>query len=325
MTGKPGNVKEGLNEITEAVLNPTPRPPGAVGVSPFSRASRATAPGQLLQFSEQQKLMERELEELRRLAGAPRLLQRTKLRPSPFQTRTISDEAVKELAENLRENELATPLTVREIEPDVFEIIAGHRRDAAFGLLGRAEIPCIVVKMDDDKAERAVFFDNFFPADICDFEKYLGLKQIQTRHHYSQEQLAQRSGISRSLVTVLMSFDRLPQAALDVLAKSPMLLGGRAAANLAQLDAKYTPRIAEGLELVAAKKLNQAKLLDWIQGKEVTAPAKPTVIKSGSSVIAKMQRRQGRITVDVTSLDDAAALEKKIAEVIKEHGAAGKS
>ena len=316
-------VKGDMKALTEAILNPGASPADA-GASAVPRLGRSTAPGQLFQFSEQQKLMERELQELRRQAGAPRMLLRTKLRPSPYQTRTVTPQAVQELADNLRENDLATALTVREIAPGVFEIIAGHRREAAFGALGREEIPCIVVKMTDEQAERAVFFDNFFPPDICDFEKYLGLKQIQTRHQYSQDQLAQRSGISRSLVTVLMAFDRLPKAALEVLAKAPKLLGGRAAANLAQLDAKYAPRVAEGLQLLADKKINQAQLLDWIQNKGVSGPVKPTVIKAGSTVIAKLQRRQGRITVDVTDLEDAAVLEKKIAEVIKEHGSTAK-
>lgn len=316
-------LKDDIAGITQSVLSGSqstePKKPRLPGLRP------TTAPGQLWGLTEQQRRIETELQELRRNAGGPRMIPRAQLVESPFQTRSISAEAVRELADNLRENELVTPLSVRRLATDRFEIIAGHRRNAAYGELGRAEIPCIVIEMDDEQAERAVFFDNFYPPDICDFEKYLGLRQIQDRHKYTQEDLAKRSGISRAMVGFLMSYQRLPAEAIHILNRSPRLVGAAAAAKLAQLDAKLHPKIAEALLQLEAGKIKQAQLLDWIQGKARPATPSPTVVRMNKSVFAKVLRRDTKITVDFASIESASALEQKIADLIKEHVEAQKS
>lgn len=311
-------VKDELSSITDAIE--AGGPPASAAKSPMKRSG--TAPGALFQFSEQSQRMERELDELKKLAGGPRMLKRSSLRPSPYQTRALSQQKVQELADNLRENELATPIVVREIEPDIFEVIAGHHRDAAFGLLNRDEIPGIVVKMTEEQAERAVFFDNFYPPEVSDFEKFLGLRQIQRRHGYTHEQLAQKSGISRSHVSTLMAYEKLPPAAAAILEVNPRVLGAAQAAKLAQLDAKHAARVSEGLQLVVDGKLLQSQLQDWLVPKEAPKRVEPTVVKSGKSTYAKLLRRDTKVTIDFTNAGDAEALEKAIAALLKEHATA---
>lgn len=313
-------VKDELSSITDAI---EAGGPPAASPKPGMKTSR-TAPGALFQFSEQSQRMERELDELKKLAGGPRMLKRSSLRSSPFQTRALSPQKVQDLADNLRENELATPIVVREIEPDIFEVIAGHHRDAAFGVLGRDEVPGIVVKMTDEQAERAVFFDNFYPPEVSDFEKFLGLRQIQLRHGYTHDQLAQKSGISRSHVSTLMAFEKLPPAAAVVLEAHPQVLGATQAAKLAQLDAKHAARVSEGLQLVADGKLLQTQLIDWIVPKATPKRVEPTVVKSGKSTYAKLSRRDNKVTIDFTNVGDAEDLEKAIATLLKEHATAGR-
>jgi ParB family transcriptional regulator, chromosome partitioning protein len=312
-------LKDDLNSITASIESAQPQPPKVGG----QRIAR-TAPGQLFAFSEQSKSMERQLDAALKAAGAPRMLLRTQLRPSPFQTRTISPEQVAELVDNLRENPLTTPIVVREIEPDLFEIIAGHRRNQAFECLGRNEIPAVVVKMTDEQAEGSVLYDNFFTPDICDYEKYLGLKKIQSRLSYTHEQLAEKSGISRTLVTYLMSFDRLPADAHDVLRANPSLIGATAATKLVQLDSSLAPRISLAIQQLADGTLKQAKLIDWICKKTATAKVEPKLVKVGRTVYAKVLRRGAVVTIEFKNSGDAESLEKELSIFLKERASAQK-
>lgn len=312
-------LKDDLGSITASIQAEGTLP----SKDPSPRQAR-TAPGQLFAFSEQSKAMERELEALKKAAGAPRMIKRSQLRKSPYQTRTITAEAVAELAHNLRDNPLVSPIVVRELAENVFETIAGHKRDAAYGVLDRDEIPAIVVVMTDEQAERAVFYDNFFPPDICDYEKFLGLQQIRQRHAYTHEKLAEKSGISRQLIGYLMAFERLPESALQLLSKHPTLIGANTAAKLAQVDVKKASRVLEGLQMLVEGKIKQALLFDWVNQKSVAKKLEPTVFKAGRVVYAKVLRRDSRLTIDFSNVSDAESLERDIAALIKERAGAKK-
>ena len=67
-----------------------------------------------------------------------------RIRPCSFQPRKkFSDEALRELADSIREQGIVQPLIVRE-RGGQFELIAGERRWRASQLLGLAEVPVIV-------------------------------------------------------------------------------------------------------------------------------------------------------------------------------------
>ncbi|WP_409515294.1 KorB domain-containing protein [Caballeronia sp. GaOx3] len=53
---------------------------------------------------------------------------------------------------------------------------------------------------------------------LIDYEKYVGLKRFQQKHaNLKQAEIAGRIGISQSYVSLLLSYDRLPNAARAVL------------------------------------------------------------------------------------------------------------
>jgi ParB family chromosome partitioning protein len=72
-----------------------------------------------------------------------------RIRPSPFQPRKeFSEEALRELADSVREQGIVQPLIVRE-RGGALELIAGERRWRAAQLAGLAEVPIIVREADD--------------------------------------------------------------------------------------------------------------------------------------------------------------------------------
>lgn len=69
----------------------------------------------------------------------------------PF--RVVEDDALKQLAQSIKENGVLTPCIVRPSPyGDGYELLSGHRRVAACRLIGRKTIPAIVRDLDNDAA-----------------------------------------------------------------------------------------------------------------------------------------------------------------------------
>ena len=65
-----------------------------------------------------------------------------KITANPFQPRKeFSDEALEELAQSIRQQGVITPVTVRKMPDDTYQLIAGERRTRASQLAGLKEIP----------------------------------------------------------------------------------------------------------------------------------------------------------------------------------------
>jgi ParB family chromosome partitioning protein len=105
-------------------------------------------------------------------------------------------------AEHLANNELTTPIVVRPSSTATgkFEIIAGHHRVEAFKQLGRTEIEATIRQMDDQEAQKRIFFDNLMAPDLPDFEKYKGFAALRKCTGQSYDALAKDAGISKALV-----------------------------------------------------------------------------------------------------------------------------
>lgn len=70
----------------------------------------------------------------------------------PF--RMYDSEKLRELADNIRQNGVLSPITVRPLEgTDKYQILAGHNRRAAAELAGLDTVPCIVRYVDDERAQ----------------------------------------------------------------------------------------------------------------------------------------------------------------------------
>ena len=72
----------------------------------------------------------------------------------PFKVR--DDEKMQELVDSIRERGIVTPVVVRPTGDGGYELISGHRRTHAAGILGLETVPAIIRKMTDDEAVEAM-------------------------------------------------------------------------------------------------------------------------------------------------------------------------
>lgn len=112
------------------------------------------------------------------------------LHRSPYQVREEGD--VSELAADIQAHGLINPITVRpRAAHDGFEVVAGHRRWAAMrSVEPAAEVPCIVLDVDDRTAEELLVAENFVRADLSIMEQAETVAML-TEHGRTAEECGQ--------------------------------------------------------------------------------------------------------------------------------------
>ena len=134
----------------------------------------------------------------------------TQVRPSPHQPRKdFSPDALKELADSIREQGIVQPLIVREVA-DHFELIAGERRWRAAQLVGLAEVPVILRVADDRAVLELALIENLQRENLNAIEEALGYSQLLEQFQLTQELVATKVGKSRAVVANALRLLKLP-------------------------------------------------------------------------------------------------------------------
>jgi ParB family chromosome partitioning protein len=135
------------------------------------------------------------------------------LRPNPYQPRTQFDpEALRELADSIRENGLIQPLVVRPTSRG-YELIAGERRLRACQMLHLETVPCILraCPREEDSALMALI-ENVQRRDLDFLEEAECYRAVLHTYGMTQEQLAEKLGKSQSFLANKLRLLQLPPA-----------------------------------------------------------------------------------------------------------------
>lgn len=133
-----------------------------------------------------------------------------RIQPCPLQPRKdFSDEALRELADSIKEQGIVQPLIVRQRGVH-FELIAGERRWRAAQLVGLADVPVIVREADDRSALELALIENLQRENLNPLEEALGYSRLINQFQLTQEQAAGKVGKSRVSVTNALRLLKLP-------------------------------------------------------------------------------------------------------------------
>ncbi len=159
------------------------------------------------------------------------------IKPNPDNPRKhFSEEDLEELARSIREKGLLQPILVRTLTAGEHEIVAGERRWRAAQRAGLHEVPVIVKDMTDSEALEIALIENIQRADLNPLEEARAYTQLLDRFSYTQQQLADAIGKSRSHVANTLRLLNLPEAVRH------QIEGGRLSAGHARtLVATDTP------------------------------------------------------------------------------------
>ena len=180
--------------------------------------------------------------------------------PNPRNPRRhFGDAELTDLAQSIREHGVVQPVLVRPAgEPGRFEIIAGERRWRAAQRAGLTEIPIILREVNDRTALELAIIENVQRADLNPVEEALGYQQLIDEHNYTQADLGQVIGKSRSHVANTLRLLKLPEVIRDMLVGGELSAGHARTLVTASDPAALARRIVEdGLSVRQAEALAQ--------------------------------------------------------------------
>ena len=213
------------------------------------------------------------------LSGRVQYLPVSSIRANPNQPRRHFDEnALRELAESIRQYGILQPLTVR-CTLTGYELIAGERRLRAAKLAGLRTVPCLLSAAGEESSSVLAIIENIQRRDLHYFEEAAAIAQLIRTYGLSQEQAAERLGKSQSAVANKLRLLRLtPECA--ALLREHELSERHARALLRLTDAEEQ---LAALKTVIARGMTVAQTEEYIEsrlrGNAVTPPPrKPTYI-----------------------------------------------
>lgn len=130
---------------------------------------------------------------------------------NPFNPRTyFEEEQLTELKDSIAVHGIIQPLTVRKLGRDRYQLISGERRFRASQLAGLTEIPCYIRIANDQSMLEMALVENIQRVDLNAIEVALSYQRLIDECNFTQEQLSQKVGKSRSNIANFLRLLKLP-------------------------------------------------------------------------------------------------------------------
>jgi len=189
------------------------------------------------------------------------------IRANPNNPRKIfADADLLDLSNSIREHGIVQPILVRPVKGEdlggaQYEIIAGERRWRSAQKAGLHEVPIVIRDVADKQALELAIIENVQRADLNSVEEALGYQQLIDEYDYSQNELAQVIGKSRSHVANTLRLLKLPKEVQTLVSDGSLSAGHARTLVTADNPQSLAKRIVEeGLSVRQAEVLAQGEL-----------------------------------------------------------------
>lgn len=203
-------------------------------VEPDANSAAMTVPGATGMLHAKALELQNEINRLKGERGV-NLAPINRLHEVPGRKRKLTPDEYAELRENLRSNPLITPVTVSKRQDGDWDIISGNNRVDIYRELGRTEIAVFEVEATKEEGDISAFYANLLHPSLPDYEKYIGFKRRMEVSGLNIRDTARESGINEKLLYKIMSFDKLPSNALEVIKENPACMGASAAEKFVKM------------------------------------------------------------------------------------------
>ena len=135
----------------------------------------------------------------------------TEISPNPQQPRKrFSQQAMKDLAQSIKECGVLQPISVRKKRNGGYELIAGERRLRASIMAGKATIPALVNEFSNIESAVAALTENLQREDLNFMEEAEAYYRLQESYRLTQAELAEKVGRSQSYICNRLRLLQLP-------------------------------------------------------------------------------------------------------------------
>lgn len=147
------------------------------------------------------------------------------VRPNPYQPRKVfNEESLNELAKSISEYGVIQPIIVKKSIKG-YELVAGERRTRAAKLAGLKTIPAIIKEFDDNEMMEIALIENIQRENLNPIEEALSYENIIRLRNFTQEEVAEKFGKSRSYITNILGLLRLPKFTTELVSKGELSMG----------------------------------------------------------------------------------------------------
>jgi len=247
----------------------------------------------------------------------------SRIKKSRYQNRIFNQEAdefIAELAENIDNGELNSPILVRSLPDGWFELIAGEHRVEAYKLNGEEYIPAIVKEMNEVEAAKATVLDNIFHKGTSAFELYRGFKILMEVGAYSSHgKLAKAVNLSTSEVSRIFQFSKFPAQALEKLKKRQNAIGSNTAHQLAAFCDDHPDLVVEAVTKVVDDELDQSRAAGWIKARinPKTSVESRVVTNAAGKTVFSLTCEKNSVQVKIHKQNVSSEVEQMIFELLE--------
>lgn len=184
--------------------------------------------------------------------------------------RAFDEEALAELAISIKNIGVIQPITLRQLDDDTYQIIAGERRYRASIMAGLTSIPAYIKKaVEDENVLEMALAENIQREDLNSIEIALAYQNLIDAFDLTQEQLSEKVGKKRTTVTNYLRLLKLP-AEVQMGVKDKKIDMGHARALITMNDpvaqlTLYSFILEDGLSVRAV----EAMVRDFADGKPI--------------------------------------------------------
>ena len=213
-----------------------------------------------------------------------------RIRPCSFQPRKkFSPEALRELADSIKEQGIVQPLIVRERD-GIFELIAGERRWRASQLVGLAEVPVIVRQADDRAVLELALIENLQRENLNPIEEAHGYAQLVEQFQLTQEDVAVKVGKSRAVVTNALRLLKLTIGIQEAI-RDGLISVGHAKVILGLVNEKQQKLAADRVMKEGLNVRQTEALVARLQARGTTKPAGATTPLVHDANVVEVENR----------------------------------
>ena len=135
-----------------------------------------------------------------------------------FQPRSNFDEGkLLELTDSIKNHGVISPILVREMGLNKYEVIAGERRLRASKKAGLTTIPCLIDQKKDQDALESALIENLQREDLNAVEEARGYDRLKREFGLTQDEVASSTGKARSTIANSLRLLNLSPKLLDML------------------------------------------------------------------------------------------------------------
>ena len=243
------------------------------------------------------------------------------INPGRFQPRTnFDEEKLSELTSSIKNHGVLSPILVREVGLNKYEVIAGERRLRASKNAGLKTIPTLIDQKQDKDALESALIENLQREDLNAVEEARGYDRLKREFGLTQDEVAASTGKARSTIANSLRLLSLPAKVLDMLSSGQIEKGH--AKLLASMDPSEAEKAAnniiknkltvKGLAGLSSKKTNK-KSQTKTKNRDLLIIEEEMSENFGHKVeIEAKNKKSGKVVINYNTKDELESIISKL-------------